>query len=72
MKDRRGEGVPPNFVSVADKGVSVFVSSLESTLTGGFVSVADKGLKFTVGLGFGLRLGCRTERLQESCVGQGA
>jgi hypothetical protein len=38
--------VPPVFfVSVASKGFSFPVSSLESTLMGIFVSVADKGVR---------------------------
>ena len=40
----RGYPTPLFFVSVASKGFSVCVSSLESTLAGWFISVAAKGL----------------------------
>jgi hypothetical protein len=45
-------GPPPwFFVSVASKGFSVPISSLESTLMGMSVSVADKGLRGIVFVG---------------------
>ena len=35
---------PPDFVSVADKGLSIFVSLLDATLMGWLASVASKEL----------------------------
>lgn len=37
--------LPPFFISVADKGLTLTVSSLESTDAGGCVSVDPKGVK---------------------------
>jgi hypothetical protein len=46
--------MPPRFfVSVADKGLSDFLSPLESALVRHLVSVVDKGVRLTVRLSFG-------------------
>src|SRR6476661_9764838 len=43
-------GTPSYFVSVASKGLTIFVSPLFAIVAANAVSVASKGLKFTVGV----------------------